>query len=110
MKSLVNSTLLTNAFDEFCEVGVRKGECEFQKNAESCFRMGTGLKRRLTAGVANLSVKSNVRGQKIEVGVDRSFPKKEKRVFFVCLVFFLRGSFNLYGYPQWTIEKRQKKG
>lgn len=59
--------------------------------------MGTGLKRRLTAGVANLSVKSNVRGQKIEVRVDRSFPKKEKRVFFVCLVFFLRGSFNLYG-------------
>lgn len=61
--------------------------------------MGIGLKLRLTVGVANLHVKSNVRGQKIEVRVDRSFPKK-KRVFFVCLVFFLRGSFNLYGYSQ----------
>ena len=48
-----------------------------QKSTESCFKTGAGPDVRLTVDVANLHFNSSLRGQKVEAGIDGSFPRKK---------------------------------
>lgn len=57
------------------------GGCELQKRVEFFFRIGVGLKLRLTDTI-------KVSGQIIKVGVDGRFQERRKNEgFFVCFVF-----------------------
>ena len=73
--------------------GKGMGRCEL-KSAESCLRSGAELKLRLTVGVTNLHVKSNLREQKVDAGVDGRFLRKKKQ-FFCLLCLFLAREFQL---------------